>query len=246
MKQIYDGIVANKEERTKFRKAPFFTPAGQSTQLIVGATPESDRQILLLSSNLYREQQLKRVYYSGYLPVNKYDERLPAIQSPPLIRENRLYQSDWLMRFYQFKAEEILDPAHPFLDLDVDPKLAYAIRNYHLFPIDINKASYEMILRIPGIGVQSAKMIVDARRFRRLTSEHLKKIGVVMKRAKYFITCNELPAKAYTWEPERLKTQIVSESISRHKKAGDTQLELFPLVLQAQKEGQNRIMIWQH
>ncbi len=246
MKQIYDGIVANKEERTKFKKAPFFTPAGQSTQLIVGATPESDRQILLLSSNLYREQQLKRVYYSGYLPVNKYDERLPAIQSPPLIRENRLYQSDWLMRFYQFKAEEILDPAHPFLDLDVDPKLAYAIRNYHLFPIDINKASYEMILRIPGIGVQSAKMIVDARRFRRLTSEHLKKIGVVMKRAKYFITCNELPAKAYTWEPERLKTQIVSESISRHKKAGDTQLELFPLVLQAQKEGQNRIMIWQH
>ena len=150
------------------------------------------------------------------------------------------------MRFYEFNAEEILDPAHPFLDLDVDPKLAYAIRNYHLFPIDVNRASYEMILRIPGVGVQSAKMIVDARRFRRLNSYHLKKIGVVMKRAKYFITCNELPSKAYTWEPERLKTQIVSESISKYKKAGDTQLELFPLVLQPKKEEQKAIMVWQH
>ncbi len=246
MNQIHEGIVANKEERAKFRKAPVFTPAGQSTQLIVGATPESDRQILLLSSNLYHEQQLKRVYYSGYLPVNDYDKRLPAIQSPPLVRENRLYQSDWLMRFYQFNAEEILDPAHPFLDLDIDPKLAYAIRNYHLFPIDVNRVSYEMILRIPGVGVQSAKMIVDARRFRRLTSDHLKKIGVVMKRAKYFITSHELPAKAYSWEPERLKTQIVSESISKYKKAGDTQLYLFPLVLQPKKEETNAMMIWQH
>lgn len=246
MNQIREGIVANKEERAKFRKAPVFTPAGQSTQLIVGATPESDRQILMLSSNLYKEQQLKRVYYSGYLPVNDYDKRLPAIQSPPLVRENRLYQSDWLMRFYHFNAEEILDPAHPFLDLEVDPKLAYAIRNYHLFPVDVNKASYEMILRIPGIGVQSAKMIVDARRFRRLTSVHLIKIGVVMKRAKYFITCNELPAKAYTWDSERLKTQIVSERLSKHKKAADTQLDLFPLVLQPQIEEPKKLMIWQH
>ncbi|MDX9883030.1 MAG: putative DNA modification/repair radical SAM protein [Prolixibacteraceae bacterium] len=246
MNQIHEGIVANKEERAKFRKAPVFTPSGQSTQLIVGATPESDRQILLLSSNLYREQQLKRVYYSGYLPVNAYDQRLPAIQSPPLVRENRLYQSDWLMRFYEFNAEEILDPAHPFLDLDVDPKLAYAIRNYHLFPVDVNRASYEMILRIPGIGVQSARMIVDARRFRRLNSDHLKKIGVVMKRAKYFIACNELPTKAYSWEPERLKTQIVSESISKYKKAGDTQLELFRLVLPPKKEEPKTMMIWQH
>lgn len=246
MSQIREGIVANKEERAKFRKAPVFTPAGQSTQLIVGATPESDRQILLLSSGLYKEQQLKRVYYSGYLPVNSYDQRLPAIQSPPLVRENRLYQSDWLMRFYQFQAEEILDEKHPFLDLDVDPKLAWAIRNYQHFPIDVNKASYEMILRIPGIGVQSAKMIVDARRFRRLTSDHLKKIGVVLKRAKYFITCNELPAKAWSWEPERLKTQIVSERLSKYKKAGDTQLELFPLIAPARQEDIKRAMIWQH
>lgn len=246
MSLIREGIVANKEERSKFRKAPVFTPAGQSTQLIVGASPESDRQILLLSSDLYKEQQLKRVYYSGYLPVNSYDQRLPAIQSPPLVRENRLYQSDWLMRFYQFKAEEILDARHPFLDLDVDPKLAWAIRNYHLFPVDVNKASYEMILRIPGVGVQSAKMIVDARRFRRLTTDHLKKIGVVVKRAKYFITCNELPTKAWSWEPERLKTQIVSERLSKYKKAGDTQLELFPLIVAPTIEETKRVMIWQH
>ena len=228
MDQIKEGIICNKEERKKFRKAPLFTPAGQSTQLIVGASPESDHQILQLSSNLYEKQKLKRVYYSGYLPVNEYDKRLPAIKSPPLVRENRLYQSDWLMRFYQFKAEEILDPKQPFLDLEIDPKLSYAIRNYHLFPVDVNKAPYELILRIPGIGVQSAKMIMDARRHRHLTSYHLKKIGIVMKRAKYFITCNELPAKSHTWEPERLKAQIITESVSKRKKANDTQLYLFP------------------
>ena len=175
MNQIKEGIQLYKEDRKKYRKTPAFTPAGQSTQLIVGASPESDRQILHLASNFYKEQQLKRVYYSGYMPVNDYDQRLPAIQSPPLVRENRLYQSDWLMRFYHFQAEEILSPEQPFLDLEIDPKLAYALRNLHLFPIDINKANYEMILRVPGIGVQSAKMIVDARRFRRLNSYHLKK-----------------------------------------------------------------------
>lgn len=227
MNQISGEILANKEERQKYRKAPVFTPAGQSTQLIVGATPESDRQILLLSSRLYDEQRLKRVYFSGYVPVNEYDKRLPALQTPPLVRENRLYQSDWLMRFYQFRAEEILDPAHPFLDLEIDPKLAYAIRNYHLFPVDVNTAPYEMILRIPGIGVQSAKMIVDARRFRRLNMEHLKKIGVVLKRAKYFISCRELAMSSFSMEPERLKLQIISESKNKRRKPGDTQLDLF-------------------
>ncbi|MGQ8335397.1 putative DNA modification/repair radical SAM protein [Sunxiuqinia sp. A32] len=227
MNQIAEGIQLYKEERKKYRKAQIFTPAGQSTQLIVGASPESDRQILQLSSNFYHQQQLKRVYYSGYLPVNEYDKRLPAIQSPPLVRENRLYQSDWLMRFYHFDADEILTPNQPFLDLEIDPKLAYAIRNLHLFPIDINKADYEMILRVPGIGVQSAKMIVDARRFRRLTSYHLKKIGVVLKRAQYFITCNELPSHLKYWEPDRLRRHIISESYSKRKKVGDTQLSLF-------------------
>jgi predicted DNA-binding helix-hairpin-helix protein len=148
---------------------------------------------------LYKTQNLKRVYFSGYLPVNEYDKRLPAITRPPLVRENRLYQSDWLMRFYHFKAEEILTDDQPFLDLDVDPKLGYALRNLHLFPVDINRADYEMILRIPGIGVQSAQKIIMARRHRKLNSQHLQKIGVVMKRAKYFLTCNELPVSTIDW-----------------------------------------------
>lgn len=224
---IRDSILVAKEERRKYRKAPRFAPAGQSTQLIVGASPETDRQIILLSSGLYKKQNLKRVYFSGYLPVNAYDKRLPAIARPPLIRENRLYQSDWLMRFYHFKAEEILTEDQPFLDLDVDPKLGYALRNMHLFPIDINRADYEMILRVPGIGVQSAQKIILARKHRRLTLLHLKKLGIVMKRAKYFITTNELPASFADWEPKRLKNKLLSEMNSKFKKSMDTQLKLF-------------------
>lgn len=227
MGQIRDSILMAKEERKQYRKAPRFAPAGQSTQLIVGATPETDREIILLSSGLYKKQNLKRVYFSGYLPVNDYDKRLPAISRPPLVRENRLYQSDWLMRFYRFKAEEILSEDQPFLDLDVDPKLGYALRNMHLFPVDINRADYEMILRVPGIGVQSAQKIVLARKHRRLTLLHLKKLGIVMKRAKYFITTNELPASFSDWEPGRLKHKLLSEMNSKFKKAADTQLKLF-------------------
>ena len=227
MTQIRNEILVSKEESQKYRKAPRFAPAGQSTQLIVGASPETDRQIILLSSGLYKAQNMKRVYYSGYLPVNDYDKRLPAISRPPLVRENRLYQSDWLMRFYHFKAEEILSEDQPFLDLDVDPKLGFALRNMNAFPVDINRADYEMILRVPGIGVQSAQKIVLARRHRRLTFEHLKKLGVVMKRAKYFITTNELPASFSDWEPKRLKQKLLSETNSKYQKSFDTQLKLF-------------------
>ncbi len=228
MDQIKHSILTSKEERKKFRKAPRFAPAGQSTQLIIGASPETDRQIILLSSRLYQVQQLKRVYFSGYIPVNTYDERLPAINKPPLVRENRLYQSDWLMRFYRFKAEEILPEDHPFLDLDFDPKLGYALRNLYLFPVDVNKADYEMILRIPGVGVQSAQRIIKARKHRRLTFYHLKKIGVVMKRAKYFIQSNELPASfGSNWGPDRLRKQLIRENYPRRKKEPDTQLSLF-------------------
>lgn len=227
MSQINNEILANKEERKKYRKVPRFVPAGQSTQLIVGASPETDRQIILLSSHLYKKQNLKRVYFSGYLPVNDYDKRLPAIMRPPLVRENRLYQSDWLMRFYKFNAEEILSEDQPFLDLDIDPKLGYALRNMHLFPIDVNRADYEMILRIPGVGVQSAQKIIFARRHRKLNSQHLQKIGVVMKRAKYFITCNELPVSTSDWAPEKLKHKLVLESVSKNKNYQDTQLNLF-------------------
>jgi len=180
-----------------------------------------------LSSGLYKKQHLKRVYFSGYLPVNSYDKRLPALNRPPLVRENRLYQSDWLMRFYHFRAEEILSEDQPFLDLDVDPKLGFALRNLQLFPVDINRADYEMILRVPGIGIQSAQKIVLARKHRRLNSMHLKKLGVVLKRARYFITCNELPPAGLGWEPQRLKHKLLGEMNSKYKKSLDTQLKLF-------------------
>jgi putative DNA modification/repair radical SAM protein len=228
MGQIRNAILESKEERKKHRKAPQFAPAGQSTQLIVGASPETDRQIILLSSQLYQTQNLKRVYFSGYIPVNAYDQRLPALTRPPLVRENRLYQSDWLMRFYRFKAEEILSEEHPFLDPDVDPKLGYALRNLHLFPVDINKADYEMILRIPGVGVQSALRIIQARSHRKLTLSHLKKIGVVLKRAKYFIKSNELPAGMKSDLPaDNLKRLLLSDTAAKRRKSMDTQLHLF-------------------
>ena len=227
MTQIRNEILASKEEVKIFRNARRFAPAGQSTQMIIGATPETDRQIILLSSGLYKTQNLKRVYFSGYLPVNEYDKRLPALTRPPLVRENRLYQSDWLMRFYKFKAEEILTDDQPFLDLDIDPKLGYALRNMHLFPVDINRADYEMILRVPGIGVQSAQKIILARRHRKLNSLLLQKIGIVMKRAKYFITCNELPVSTIDWAPERLKHKLITESVSKSRKPADSQLSFF-------------------
>ncbi len=227
MTQIRNEILASKEEIKKYRKAPRFAPAGQSTQMIIGVTPETDRQIILLSSGLYKTQNLKRVYFSGYLPVNEYDKRLPALIRPPLVRENRLYQSDWLMRFYHYKAEEILTDDQPFLDLEIDPKLSFALRNMQQFPVDINRADYEMILRVPGIGVQSAQKIVMARRHRKLNSLHLQKMGIVMKRAKYFITCNELPASTTDWSPERLRQKLIAESASKNKKLLDTQLSLF-------------------
>lgn len=193
MNYIGQGILENKEDRKKYAKVPRFAPAGQSTQLIIGASPESDKQILQLSSFLYHKPNLKRVYYSGYIPVNENDSRLPALKQPPLVRENRLYQADWLMRFYHFEVDEIVNDRFPNLDMELDPKLSYALRHPELFPIDINKADYEMILRVPGIGVKSAQLIVASRRHGKLNSEHLKKMGVVMKRAQYFITCHELP-----------------------------------------------------
>jgi len=193
MQYIQQGVLESTEERKKYRHAPRFAPAGQSTQMIVGATAETDKDILRLSSSLYERPSMKRVYYSGYIPVNEYDKRLPVLKQPPLVRENRLYQADWLLRFYQFKVDEIVDDAFPDLDLDIDPKLSWALRHPESFPVDINKADYEMILRVPGIGVKSAKLIIVSRRFSRLNSFQLKKIGVAMKKAQYFITCNELP-----------------------------------------------------
>ena len=157
--------------------------------MIVGATAETDKDILHLSSALYQRPSMKRVYYSGYIPVNTYDNRLPVLKQAPLVRENRLYQADWLLRFYQFKVDEIVNDAYPDLDLEVDPKLSWALRNPQAFPVDINRADYEMLLRVPGIGVKSAKLILVSRRYGRLGASQLKKMGIVMKKAQYFITC---------------------------------------------------------
>lgn len=194
MNYIRQGMIESAEERKRFRKAPRFVPAGQSTQMIIGATDENDKQVLKTSDALYRQSGMKRVYYSGFVPVNAYDKRLPATKQVPLVRENRLYQADWLLRFYEFNVDEIVDDRYPDLDLEIDPKLSWALRHPECFPVDINKADYNMILRIPGIGVKSAKLIIVSRRYTKLRTEDLKKMGIVMKKAQYFITCHELAA----------------------------------------------------
>ena len=225
MKYIQQGVLVNKEDRKKFRHVPRFVPAGQSTQMIVGATPESDKDILFLSNALYQHPTMRRVYYSGYISVNTYDKRLPTLKQPPLVRENRLYQADWLLRFYQFKVDEIVDDTYPNLDLEIDPKLSWALRHPEHFPIDINKADYEMILRIPGIGVKSARLIVASRRFSKLGFYELKKMGVVMKKAQYFITCQELPMQTVN-ELTPLGVRKLLLPNSRKRKTDERQLIL--------------------
>ena len=217
MKLIQQGVLENKEDRRKYRHAPRFVPAGQSTQMFVGATKESDRDILQMSSALYHQPTMRRVYYSGYISVNTYDPRLPNLKQPPLVRENRLYQADWLLRFYHFDVDEITEKEN--LDLEIDPKLAWALRHPEAFPVDINNDDYERLLRVPGLGTKSAWLIVNSRRFGRLTSYDLKKMGVVMKKAKYFITCGEL-TDGYSQpivginelRPERLRPLLVSKA----------------------------------
>jgi putative DNA modification/repair radical SAM protein len=188
MAYIGAKIQAAGAERRKYPKVPPFVPAGQSTQMIVGASPDPDYQILRLAEQLYQKVNLRRVYYSAYIPVNQ-APLLPALQFPPLKREHRLYQADWLLRFYRFRAEEIVNRQYPELDADLDPKSSWALRHLEFFPVEITKADYEQLLRIPGVGLKSADRIVAARRFGGLNLEHLSKLGVVMKRAKYFLTC---------------------------------------------------------
>ncbi|GAB6189369.1 putative DNA modification/repair radical SAM protein [Marinitoga arctica] len=219
MNFLGQNTLENIEERKKYKKAPLFVPAGHSTQLIVGATPESDLQILKLTENMYKKFNMKRVYYSAFIKVNE-DKRLPNVK-PPLKRENRLYQADWLIRFYKFSANEILNENHPFLDEDLDPKTSWALRNFHYFPVEINKASYETLLRVPGIGVKSALTILKARKYAPITFNELKKIGVVLKRAKYFITCNGKYYSNLFLTPESIKEELI-----RNK---DNQIPLFPL-----------------
>ena len=186
---IRKNQIQNIEEKKLFKSTPSFIPAGQTTQMIIGAGGESDFAILNRSENLYKNFGLKRVYYSAYVPVNK-SGILANTDAVPMLREHRIYQADWLLRFYNFKAEEILDEKNPFIDPLLDPKANWAVQNWHLFPMEINRASYKDLIRIPGIGVTSAKRIVMARRHNVIKYEHLKKLGVVIKRAKYFITVN--------------------------------------------------------
>lgn len=220
-------IIKNTAEKKLFKSTPMFAPAGQSTQMIVGATDETDQQVLNSANYFYRNFGLRRVYYSGYVPVLA-DKRLPGLDTRvPMIRENRLYQADWLMRFYGFKVNEIVNDDYPILDLDIDPKLSWALRNLHLLPLDINKADLQMILRVPGIGVQSAQKIVSARQFRRLNWENLSALGVALNRAKYFITCNSNIFEKKDLAGTAIKQFILAESASKYLKATRQQLSLF-------------------
>ncbi|WP_335981351.1 putative DNA modification/repair radical SAM protein [Fusobacterium polymorphum] len=187
---IRKNMLENMEDKKIFKSTPSFIPAGQTTQMIIGASGESDYAILSRSENLYKNFDLKRVYYSGYVPINKSGILVSTEQAVPMIREHRLYQADWLLRFYDFKADEILDEKDPFVDPLLDPKTNWAIKNPHFFPIEINKATYKELLKVPGIGVTSAKRIVMTRKYSTIRYEHLKKLGIVIKRAKYFITVN--------------------------------------------------------
>lgn len=190
MRQIQNGIAENKHELMVYRKAPAFVPAGQSTQMIIGATPENDFQIMSVAEGLYKKFSLKRVFYSAFVNVNN-NSNLPAtVSGPPLLREHRLYQADWLLRYYKFEVSELLSEDHPDFNIFLDPKCDWALRHLEYFPVEINRASYQTLLRVPGIGYKSAQRIVKARRMNNLTFDDLKKIGVVLKRALYFITCS--------------------------------------------------------
>lgn len=219
---IRKNMIENAEDKKIFKSTPSFIPAGQTTQMIIGASGESDYVILARSENLYKNFDLKRVYYSGYVPVNKSGILVSTEQAVPMIREHRLYQADWLLRFYNFKADEILDEKDPFVDPLLDPKTNWAIKNSHFFPIEINKASYKDLLRVPGIGVTSAKRIVMTRKYSTIRYEHLKKLGVVIKRAKYFITVNGEFLGFEKENPELLRNALMEK-----EKMVTEQLRLF-------------------
>jgi len=228
MALIRDGIVQSKQELAVYRHAPRFAPAGQSTQMIVGATPESDRHILTLSQALYDKYKLKRVFYSAYMPVSD-SKLLPAKADfkPPLLREHRLYQADWLLRYYHFRAEELLDENSPDFDPRVDPKCSWALRHMDFFPVEVNTADYEALLRVPGIGVRSARRILTARRCGALDFPGLKKLGVVLKRAQYFLTCSGRPMEGLRVSQDGVLRHLVALERPALAEAEPEQLSLF-------------------
>ncbi len=208
MQQVRDQILVNREDRRRLRHTPKFVPAGQSTQMVVGAAPDSDMVILRATQGLYQTFGLKRVYFSAYVPVNQ-DANLPALSTaPPLLREHRLYQSDWLLRYYHFEVDEIVDADHPYLETDIDPKMAWALRHPDVFPLEINRASYEELLRIPGIGPKSAWRITTQRRLAAVSADQLKKLGAVYKWARYFITCKGIYDGPQPFDPASVRRAI--------------------------------------
>ena len=208
MSLIRDKVFESKQELVKYKHAPSFAPAGQSTQLIVGATRDTDRHILHLTEALYQKYRLKRVFYSAYVPVVE-NSLLPALDTkPPLLREHRLYQADWLLRFYGFQASELLDEAHPDFNPQLDPKCSWAVAHLEQFPVEIMRADYETLLRVPGIGPTSARRIVSARRTAHLRFEDLKKLGVVVKRAQYFLLCDGRAAPGLRFSPATIVQQL--------------------------------------
>ena len=228
MAQIRDGSEQSKAELKLYRHAPRFAPAGQSTQMIVGATPESDHHILSLTQGLYQKYHLKRVFFSAYMPVS--DNKLlpaPAGFKPPLLREHRLYQADWLLRFYGFTAQEILDETHPNFDAALDPKSDWALRHPEFFPVEVNRADYEAILRVPGIGVRGAQRIVIARRRGPLSFEGLKRLGIVLKRAQYFITCSGRMLPGLRCSPESVYRRLAGLEQAQLGEESWQQISLF-------------------
>ena len=227
MGQIRDGVAQSKAELVKYKHAPAFAPAGQSTQLIVGATSDNDRHILQLTESLYQKYRLKRVFYSAYVPVVE-NSLLPALDTkPPLLREHRLYQADWLLRFYGFRAEELLDEAHPDFDQRLDPKSSWAVAHLDQFPVEIMRADLETLLRVPGIGPVSARRILSARRQSHLRFEDLKKLGVVVKRAQFFITCGGRMRQGLRFSPATLAAQLEQMERGLLPESGMEQLSLF-------------------
>lgn len=227
MKQISVAGEESRQELTLYRHAPKFAPAGQSTQMIVGASPETDYHILQLSEGMYQKYGLKRVFYSAYIPVSD-DTRLPALDTkPPLLREHRLYQADWLLRYYHFRAAELLDETHPNFDPRLDPKCSWALRHMERFPVEVNRADYETLLRVPGIGVRSAQRILTARRCGGLTFAGLKTLGVVLKRAQYFLTCSGRMLEGLRVNSDGVLRHLAEQERSLLAQQAPQQLSLF-------------------
>lgn len=224
---ITNTLKENKEELVKYRHTPRFAPAGQSTQMIIGATPDSDRHILSLTQALYDKYRLKRVFYSAYVPVVE-NSLLPSVDTkPPLLREHRLYQADWLLRFYGFRAEELLDEDDPNFNPLVDPKCSWALKHPAFFPVEVNTASREELLRVPGIGTVSTRRILYARRARKLEHEDLRKLGVVMKRAQYFITCKGKVLDGLCLRPDSVLRSLTALERAALPTSEGQQLSLF-------------------